>query len=321
MVIPLSVPFSIYIDPSSLCNFQCEFCPTGDRTLMKTIPGRQTGLMNFGLFKKIIDDLRQFEKPVKAAHLYIDGEPLLNPRFADMVHYAKQSGCVDKVNTTTNASRLSPEKNLEIIGAGIDQINISIYGMDAEQYLRFTKYPIDFDVLVTNVRHLYEHRGNCKIIIKINGDLIHKEDEAKFLETFEPIATGVSIEHVMSCWPEFDLNQKGLRPNVSFGVYGQPIKEVRVCPYVFFSFAIHPDGTASACFLDWQRKLVIGDAKKESVKDIWNSIQLRKHQMMMLRGERGGHSVCGNCDQLRRGFPDNIDTHAPRLLEKIEGPQ
>jgi MoaA/NifB/PqqE/SkfB family radical SAM enzyme len=316
-VIPLSVPFSIYIDPSTACNFQCEFCPTGDHKLIKTVPGRKAELMDFGLYRKIINDLRQFERPVKVIHLYIDGEPLLNPRFPDMISYAKQSGCVEKVDFTTNASQLSPELNRRIIEAGADQINISIYGMNVKQYLNFTKYDVDFEALVANIRHLYEHRRNCKVIIKINGDLISKDDEEKFLETFEPIADGVNIEHVMSCWPEFNLEQKGLQANTDFGIYGQPIKEVSVCPYVFFSFAIHPDGMASACFLDWSRKLIVGDVKTESVRDIWNGMDLRYHRLLMLLDERKSHPVCGNCDQLRRGLPDDIDSHREKLLERF----
>jgi MoaA/NifB/PqqE/SkfB family radical SAM enzyme len=315
-VIPLSTPFSIYIDPSSACNFQCGFCPTADRELMKSI--RKVGFIEFDLYRKIIDDLREFDKPLKALRLYIDGEPLLNPRFADMVRLAKRSGCVYRVDTTTNASRLTPELSSRIIDAGIDQINVSIYGMNAEQYQDFTKYRIDFDKLVGGVRYLYEHRGNCKIIVKINGDVISKEDETKFLEVFEPIATGVNVEHVMSCWPEFNLGQNGLQANQLFGIYGQPIKEVSVCPYVFFSLAIHPDGTVSTCFLDWSRKLTVGDTKIQSVKDIWNGAKLREHQMIMLRGERKSHPVCGNCGQMSHGMPDDVDAHASVLLHKIE---
>ena len=28
-VIPLETPFLLYVDPSSACNFRCQFCPTG----------------------------------------------------------------------------------------------------------------------------------------------------------------------------------------------------------------------------------------------------------------------------------------------------
>ena len=131
---------------------------------------------------------------------------------------------------------VNPELNLKMIDAGIDRINISIEGVNAEQYFNFSNCLIDFDRLVKNIRHLYEHRQNCEIIIKIPGDGLPEEDKNKFYEIFGEMADGVYIEHVMSCWPEFEL--KGVVVNREVGIYGQPIKEVQVCPYVFYSFSI-----------------------------------------------------------------------------------
>ena len=317
--IPLSTPFIINVDPSDACNFRCVFCPTGDHDLMKKTPGRLFGLMSFELFKKIVDDICQFEYPIKVLRLYKDGEPLLNPRFPDMVRYAKESGCCEVVDTTTNASRLSPELNLRIIESGLDRINVSIYGMSEAQYLNFSKARVNFDRMVENIRHFYENsRGKCKVLVKINGDAISDQDQQRFLETFGDIADEVYIEHIMSCWPGFDLEVKGVKANPDVGIYGQPIREVMVCPYIFYSFSINSNGTASACFLDWERKLIIGDVNKESVMDIWGGAQLLAHQKMMLMKQRKQHPVCGNCDQLRRGQPDDIDEFAERLLDKIE---
>ncbi len=316
-VIPLKTPFIINVDPADVCNFRCKFCPTADRELMKATPGRFFGLMDFDLYKKIVDDICQFERPIKVLRLYKEGEPLLHPKFPEMVKYARQSGCCERIDTTTNASRLSPELNIGLAEAGLDRLNISIYGMRAEQYQSFSQVAVDFDRLVDNIRHFYERRGKCEMIIKINGDVISEEDKQRFYDIFGEMADGVYIEHIMSCWPEFDLAEHGVTVNPEFGIYGQPIKEVQVCPYIFYSFSINSNGSASACFLDWERKLLIGDAKTQSVKEIWEGIQLLAHQKMMLKGERKSHPVCGNCDQLRRGHPDDIDVYAKELLGRF----
>jgi radical SAM protein with 4Fe4S-binding SPASM domain len=140
----------------------------------------------------------------------------------------------------------------------------------------------------------------------------------RFYETFGDIADGVFVEHVMSCWPDFDFESNGVKINPELGIYGQPVSEVNVCPYIFYEFAINSNGTVSACFLDWERKLIVGDTKTQSVKEIWNGIQMRTHQMMMLRGERKTHPVCHNCGQLTHGRPDNIDLYSQELLKKLE---
>lgn len=314
-VIPLLTPFIINVDPADSCNFQCGFCPTGDRKLMKDI-GRPFKTMDFNLFKKIVDDIKEFESPIKVLRLYKDGEPLLNPNFAKMVEYAKKSGNILKVDTTTNASLLSPERSLKIIESGLDKINISVEGVNEIQYKKFSKYKIDFEKFVENIKYFYENKKQCEVVIKINGDTLTSEEKRFFLDTFKDISDGVYIEHIMSCWPEFELRD-GLKVNDEQGIYGQKIKEVDVCPYVFYSFSINSDGKASLCFLDWSRKLLIGDVNNESVKEIWLGSQIKSYQKMFLEGKRKQHSVCKDCGQMSHGMPDNIDKFSSELLKKI----
>jgi MoaA/NifB/PqqE/SkfB family radical SAM enzyme len=313
-VIPLKAPFVIFVDPSDRCNFGCKFCPTGNKQLMKEI-GRPLKAMNFDLFKKIIDDIQEFEQPIKVLRLYKDGEPLLNARFADMVKYAKDNPKILSVDTTTNASLLSPKRNLEIIKAGLDRINISIEGISSKQYKEFSNYKIKFDKFVENIQHFYENRNQCEVIIKINGDIISEDDKKLFHEIFHNTADGISIEHVMSCWPDFELD--GVQVNQEVGVYGQAIKEVMICPYVFYSFSINSDGSASLCFLDWSRNLLIGNVNEASVLEIWNGGKIRAYQEMFLMKKRKEHPVCRACGQMTHGLPDNIDVHAEMLLNKI----
>ena len=311
-VIPLDVPFIINVDPADRCNFRCGFCPTGDRALMRQV-GRPLKTMGFRLYKKIIADIAEFETPIKVLRLYKDGEPLLNLKFADMVKYAKEKGCADRIDTTTNGSLLNPKLNMEIIDAGLTRINISVEGINEQQYSDFAHYKLNFENYVENISHLYDNRNDCEVIIKANGDLLSEEDKIRFYDVFGDIADGISLEHIMSCWPEFEV--EGV--NQVHGIYGQEIKEVMVCPYVFYSFSINSDGTASACFLDWQRKLLIGDAKTESVKDIWSGEKLREYQEMFLMKKRKEQPVCKDCGQMSHGLPDDIDGNAETLLKRL----
>ena len=315
-VIPLKTPFIINIDPSDKCNFQCKFCPTGDRELMKKTNGRNHGFLDFELFKKIIDDLNEFPDNVKVIRLYKDGEPLLNPHFADMIKYAKNSPKVDRVDTTTNAALLTHDLSLKIIDAGIDRINISIEGMTSEQYMEFSRAKVDFQKLVYEITYLYENRKQCEIIIKINGDTITETQKQEFLDTFGNIADGVFIESIMDCWPTFEYEK--VEVNETRGIYGQKIKEVSVCPYVFYSFAINSDGTYSLCFLDWHRKLTFANAKDISVKDAWLSDKMNGYRKLFLEGNRKSHCICKDCGQMKQGAPDNIDKFADELLKKYE---
>ena len=314
-VIPLSAPFVLFVDPANTCNFRCTFCPTGDRELIKST-GRRQGLMDFDLYRKVIDDLSGFDRPLKVLRLYKEGEPLLHPRFADMVRYARESGSVEYIDTTTNGYLLTPEKVGPILDAGIDRINISVDGMSTEQYWEFTKTRVEFDEFVSNIRWLYEHKGACEICVKIPGDILSEEAKRRFFDTFGDIADRVFIENFAPCWPTFDVEERtGMK--ITEGIYGNAIRDVSVCPYIFYSMAVNTDGTVSLCFLDWARTLTIGDVRTHSLKAIWTGETTYQYRVAHLQGRRKDNSTCAGCGQLSHCLPDNIDAYVDILLKRI----
>ena len=314
-VIPLSTPMILFVDPASTCNFKCKFCPTGNHELIKET-GRWQGRMDFGLYKKIIDDLKEFDEQLKVLRLYKDGEPFLNKRLADMVRYAKESGAVNYIDTTTNGYLLQPERIKPILDAGLDRINISVDGMSDEQFLKFTGVKVDFEKFVENIRKLYELKGDCEICIKTTGDFMSEEEKNRFFDTFGNYADRIFIENVAPCWPEFDVEDR-LDVKITKGIYDQPIGVVNTCPYIFYSISINSDGSVSLCFLDWARKLLIGDVRKQSLKEIWEGNALLQYQIEHLRGKRKENAVCGQCGQLSHCLPDNIDPYVDTLAERL----
>ncbi len=234
-----------------------------------------------------------------------------------MVQYAKDRGCTLQVDTTTNAALLDPKTGLALIEAGLDRINISINGLSDESYRSFTRRKVSFERLVDNVRRFYEQRKNCLVCVKMVGDNLPKEEHERFLHIFGDISDRIFIEHIAPCWPTFEMTE--VTPNMSVGIYGQDIHEVEVCPYIFYSMSINSDGRVSLCFLDWARRMIIGDARSQSLKDIWNGKTLRNYQRMHLAKNRRSHAVCGTCGQLSHGFPDDIDSFADILLKRLEG--
>ncbi len=314
-VIPLSTPYVLFIDPSDACNFKCKFCPTSNRQLMKSV-GRPLRLMKFDLFKKIIDDAKSFNQKIKVLRLYKDGEPTLNKKLPEMIEYAKKADVAKKIDTTTNASLLTKDRTKDLISSGLDRINISIEGVSNEQYKDFSDVNLEFENVVENVRYFYENKKNCEMLVKINGDVLTKEDIKKFFDTFGNITDKIHVEHIMSCWPNFELD--GVKVNSEMGIYGQEIKELSACSYVFYSISINSDGQVSLCFLDWSKKLIVGDCNQENIKDIWHGNKLRKYQMMMLNGDRKKHPICGDCGQMSHGSADDIDPYLEKIKESIQ---
>jgi len=313
-VIPLDTPLVLFLDPSDACNFKCKFCPTSDRSLMKQV-GRPWRTMKMDVFEKIVSDMKSFSKPIEVFRLYKDGEPLLNKNFANMIKIAKQEGVCNRVDTTTNASLLTPEKGEQLVEAGLDRINISIEGISDEQYKNFSDVKLEFTSILENVKHFYSIRNQCDMLVKINGDTLSEDEKKLFLDIFGNYCDKIYIEHVMGCWPNFEFD--GIEINQNHGIYGNEIVERTVCPYPFYSIAINSDGLVSLCFLDWSRKLVIGDCRFESIYEIWHGEKLNKYRKLFLQGKRKQHPICGDCGQMSHGMADNIDPFADQLLDKI----
>lgn len=315
-VIPLATPYVIFVDPASACNFKCTFCPTGHRDLIART-GRFQGLMQFDVFQKIVDDLVEFDAPIKVLRLYKDGEPFLNKNLAKMVGYARASTKIEKIDTTTNGSLIDPERIGPVLEAGIDRINISVDGMRDEEHNKVTGTKFDFTRMVQNVKWAYANKGNCEIVIKTINEILTEDQRQQFLDIFGNYCDRIFIENFSPCWPEFDGEEK-TGWTITKGLYGQPInKDALVCPYIFYGYSVNADGLVSACFIDWGRKLIIGDVRKQSMKEIWNSDLMNQLRLQHLRGERKQNLVCGNCGQLSNCQPDDIDQHREMLLTKV----
>jgi radical SAM protein with 4Fe4S-binding SPASM domain len=314
-VIPLETPYVIFIDPSSACNFKCTYCPTGHLDLIKDTK-RYQGVLKLEIYKKIIDDLKDFKKNIKVLRLYKDGEPFLNKNLAEMISYAKSSKKVDYIDTTTNASLMTKERLKPVLDAGIDKINISIDGMNNETYESFTKTKLEFSEIIENVKWLYRNKGNTEVVVKIPADIINEKEKKEFFEVFGDYSDRIFVENFAPCWPEFDV-EKHTGVKITKGIYQQEITETNTCPYIFYSFSVNADGLVSSCFLDWKRKLIIGDVRVESMKEIWNSKKMNDLRIMHLEGKRKKIDSCGSCGQLSHCLPDNIDKFVNEIKDNL----
>ena len=315
-VIPLSTPFTILIEPTDKCNFRCKFCPTGDTELIKNISNRNYGNINFDLYKKIIDDISEFNENIKVLQLHKDGEPLLNNNLPEMVKYAKKSSKINQVATTTNASMLNEELSIKLIDAGLDRIRISIEGINEKQYYDIANIKIDFDKLVKNIEFFYKNRQKCYVYIKIVDNNLSEKDKDEFYNTFGNISDSIFIENATEIWNNFEIS--GVRNIITDkNVLGENSSYINVCPQIFYSIAINSNGLVSACCADWSRKLIVGDANKESIKNIWNGEKIRNLQKLHLMGNRKNHKICASCGNPTLASTDNIDNYKDELLTKI----
>ena len=310
--LPLAVPFSLHIDPTNLCNFRCNFCPTGDFELLKTV-NRPKGVMQFELFRKIIDELAEMctksGEKVNELHLYKDGEPLIHKELGKMIAYVKNKNVAVTVQTTTNAALLTKDRADEILDSGLDLIRVSVEHVNDDGYKSVTQNYSDYNEVKENVRYLFDKKVRRKnpLVIKtkivdINFD---KETIKKFYDDFEPISDQISVNNLMG-WSNSDAKDFTLGIDVkrSMGASAK-LREKNICPEPFRSLAVNFNGQVSVCCVDWAMEAVVGDSNKEKLSDIWNGTEMRKFRLLHLNGERNQIKACRNCHYMK-GFPDHL---------------
>lgn len=317
-VIPLDTPFLIYADPSSLCNFRCEFCPTGHSDLVKC-SGYRRQIMNMEVFKKLIDGLAEFPRPIKVLRMNKVGEPLINPDIVEMVRYAKNGLRVEKIDFATNAGLLDQNISEGLVKAGLDRLNVSIEGINNEQYHRYCGVTIEFEKIVEQIKYFYRIKGNCELVIKIPSNYISAQDIELFKDIFGDYCDRIFVENLTSIWPNFNIDKASDNIKISNeSQYGEEVKDRQICSYIFYSMAVNSDGTVSACCPDWEQKLVIGDLHKNSIYEIWNSERLKLLQLQHLKGERNKNPICADCGHIRYCQVDDIDAYAHIILANME---
>jgi radical SAM protein with 4Fe4S-binding SPASM domain len=316
-VLPIETPFSLYVDPSSACNFGCNFCPTGHEDLVKQSYTRRT--LRYEIFQSLIDGLADFSTPLKVLRLNKIGEPTLNKRLVDMIRYAKKSGRVEWIDFATNGSLLGSKHLNGIIGSGLDRMNISLEGLTDTDYLLNAK--INFNILqfIERLKLLRLQKPDFEILIKIPSDFV-KTTKRKdlFYKTFDKLADFLFIEELTNIWPGFDVNTRAGVPDKAINQYKIPIKNERqVCSVIMYSITVNSDGSVSACCSDWNQQIILGNLAVNSLKEIWHGELHRKLIYQHLNFDRKSHPVCGNCGHVTNAQVDDIDSDAERIQHRF----
>jgi len=114
----------VYVEPTNACNLNC-------RTCIRHVWDESIGYMEWATYMALIESLEEFAETHTVAFAGF-GEPLLHPRFVDMVQIAHERGL--RTEMTTNALLLTQAKVSELVDAGLDQLVVSIDGVSTDAF-------------------------------------------------------------------------------------------------------------------------------------------------------------------------------------------
>jgi len=122
------LPSFVQIEPVGQCNLRCQMCPIQFRT--DGPPHGPPAFMPFETFTRLVDQLPSMTD----LQLQGLGEPLMHPRFFDMVAYAVARGV--EVSTNSNLTLLTPARAERMVESGLHKLHASIDGSTQETYER-----------------------------------------------------------------------------------------------------------------------------------------------------------------------------------------
>ena len=315
-VLPLAKPFTVLIEPSSLCNFRCIQCFQSLKRASYFTRNRMH--MPLERFRRAIEQLRTWPgEKLKVLKLSLYGEPLLTPDFPEMLRLARKAEIADRIEVTTNASLLSPEIADAMVRYKLDYLRVSIYAATPERQREITHSAFSPEQIHENLRMLREVKrrfGSEQPFVSPKMLDAYGEENERFMTLFRDVADELYLDkpHGWIGTEEADFMERyygddgmaAVGKDLAGTVTGQ-----YACPMAFTTMAVRSNGDVSPCCVDFIGGTNLGNIDEASLPEIWNSRNWFEFQKMQLEKRKEENSSCRRCYVCHSSYytRDNID--------------
>ena len=285
-------PVVYNIETTNACNMKCEMCP---RTTMMTRP---IETMDANTFAKVVDQIKpfcesewqQWEDFVESHYgitrndmsenhffLYVIpkvivlhgyGDPLLDKKMPERVRRLTEKNIPSYFSC--NPANINIEKTTEMFESGLDYIKYSIEAADDARHKEVRGSPSNFTDGYRKILRLLEvkEQRNYQTTIVITMLNLKKpwqdEEFQKLQDDFRGLDVYIYLKSQDQMWYE-DTNQKT-----------KSIHWTEFCQFPWTSMTIKSNGEACECVEDFNNEIILGDARTESLYNIWNGERYRR---------------------------------------------
>lgn len=279
---PGDFPIHLDIETTNACNLRCPMCP---RTVQELEKSGKVGYMDFEFYKSLID--QGAENGLCSVKLNYLGEPLIHPDIIKQVKYAKEKGVIE-VMFNTNAVTLTEELSRELLDAGLDSIFFSVDSPYPENYNRI-RVGADFHAVVESMKKFVELRNRLGYKhVQTRISMVLMENTKQELEDYKKFGFGELGVDAVGYGELFEYPLKKDK-------YPKYFNPEFVCAQPFQRMFIMWDGVVTPCCVDNDRELVMGDAKREKLKDIWHNKKYEKLRGTHIKGRYYEIPLCRKC--------------------------
>ena len=257
------------------------------------------GFMSMDLFDRLLVQLRSF-RPLVAINL--GGESTLHRRLPEMIAALHDSGCY--VFLDTNATLLTDKVCDELIDAQLDELVLCLDGNgDADSYAAI-RVRGDFDVTVQNIRRFLaiRQRRESTMPLTIVKNIQHYSQHRplSFPTELKSLFDDAPPDEYRATWADYwpGTHADDLRQDYEVEPYSPG--DYQPCSNLWKKLAISWDGMVYACCLDLNRTTPVGDLRSSTIRQVWNSNEMRRLRHMHRRNEQDELDLCRNCTMIQR---------------------
>ncbi|MBN1105889.1 MAG: radical SAM protein [Deltaproteobacteria bacterium] len=269
------------IGTTNICNLKCFMCGTKDSAVPK-------GFITRDMYEHVVNQCARMG--VRNIALHTVGEPLLHRDLVAQIGYAKGRGL--HVFLSTNGQLLTDGMIEKLLSTELDAIRISIEGAGKETY-ESVRIGASFEKLIGNLESLMKRRTRrgSSLRIFITSILMKKtvSEIALFYQIFRPLCDDMYFT--------FLANPGRQVPDIENDMYLKQSQGTSPCRLLWNTPSVSFDGQVSACCLDFNNQLVVGNLREQNLRDIW--LGPRYEYFRRLHRERRLHEMplCGECNK------------------------
>jgi len=271
------LPFQLTIEPNNICNLNCIMCPYKRMKRKKeTIP--------MDLFNKAVNEAKGLG--CKDVHLTQYNEPFTDKYLFERIKYIREKGMTSSMYS--NGTLLDSKMRKKILENPPDLIRFSVDGAKKETF-ESIRVGANFEEVTSNVKKLVRERnaqGGKLPKIEVFFTILdkNKKEGKRFLKDWKGKADFAALYPADSRESKnfvgFDF--KKFKPYPCFNV-----KEVLILS----------NGKVSICCVDIDGDVILGDLKKQSLKEIINSKKVQEVWKSQFE-RRCKIPMCVNCSKL-----------------------
>lgn len=314
-ILPLDTPFTVIIDSSEACNFQCSYCFRADPNKENWGYAKHQELMQWGTFLKIVEQLKAFPQPIKQISLSHHGEPLCHKRLPEMVKYIKSQGITARISIHTNASLLKGTMLDELAECGIDRVVVSLQGLSSDKYKQVCGFTLNYGELVDSIATFYKKKKkNTQLCVKIADVALLPEEHEIFYKTFSDKCDRMYVEKIVPIW--MNRAQIGQKP-VAENKFGFKFEPQTCCPLIFHTIVVSPNGDVYPC-TQLLTPHVLGNIHTSSLLELWNSE--KRTALLKEQCHPQQPALCQNCYILQNCIfskEDMIDSYREEIYNRL----